>query len=93
MDTYSGPERRTPQVNLDELVERTVVRMVQEIQATCLNPEEQRWVRMAIEREARRAALARAVIEKSLAGLLWAAAAAAGVALWKAFVQAVGRGS
>lgn len=93
MQHYSGPERRNQSVDLDELVQRTVTKTVQEIQATCLNPNEQRWVRLAIEKEGRRAALARAIIEKSLAGLLWAAIAGAGLAFWREFLRAIGRSS
>lgn len=37
-----------------------------------LTDEEQQWVRMAIQREAQSIALRRAIIEKSLAGLVWA---------------------
>lgn len=37
-----------------------------------LTPEEAQWVRMAIEAQAERAALRRAVIEKSLSSLIWA---------------------
>lgn len=37
-----------------------------------LSDDEQRWVRMAIKREAQSIAFRQAVIEKSLAGLVWA---------------------
>ena len=37
-----------------------------------LSPEEVEWVRMAIKAEAERAKLRKAVIEKTLAGLVWA---------------------
>jgi len=93
MQHYNGPERRNPSVDLDEPVQRTVTKTVQEIQATCLNPDEQRWVRLAIEKEGRRAALARAIIEKSIAGLLWAAIVGAGLAFWREFLRALGRSS
>ena len=36
-----------------------------------LSPDEQRWVRMAIQREAEKAALRKAIIEKTLGGLVW----------------------
>ncbi|WP_288076712.1 hypothetical protein [Pseudomonas sp.] len=49
--------------------------------AACLRPttssnlteEEQRWVRMAIQREAQSIELRRAIIEKSLGSLVWSA--------------------
>ena len=43
-----------------------------------LSPEEIHWVRMAIQAEAERASLRKAIIEKSLAGLMWIAIVAAG---------------
>lgn len=36
-----------------------------------LTPEEAQWVRMAIEAQAERAALRKAIIEKSLSSLVW----------------------
>jgi hypothetical protein len=36
-----------------------------------LTDDEQRWVRMAIEREAQSIALRKAIIEKTLTGLAW----------------------
>lgn len=38
-----------------------------------LSQDELRWVRMAIQREAQSVELRKAIIEKSLAGLVWAA--------------------
>ena len=43
-----------------------------------LSPDEIHWVRMAIQAEAERASLRKAIIEKSLAGLMWVAIVAAG---------------
>ena len=40
---------------------------------TQLTDDEQRWVRMAIKKEAQSIALRQAIIEKSLTGLVWAA--------------------
>ena len=40
---------------------------------TQLTDDEQRWVRMAIKKEAQRIAWRQAIIEKSLTGLVWAA--------------------
>lgn len=38
-----------------------------------LSDEEQRWVRMAIQREVQAVQFRKAVIEKTLAGLIWVA--------------------
>ena len=43
-----------------------------------LSPEEVHWVRMAIQAEAERAELRKAIIQKSLAGLVWLGIVAAG---------------
>jgi hypothetical protein len=43
-----------------------------------LSDDEVQWVRMAIQAQADRAALRKAIIEKSLAGLVWAALLASG---------------
>ena len=62
----------------------------QAVESHPLTDEEVQWVRMAIKAEADRAALRKAIIEKSLAGLVWIAIVAAGgwiadyvVAHWK----------
>jgi hypothetical protein len=39
----------------------------------CLSADEQQWVRLAIEAEARKIRFRDAVIEKSLTGLVWSA--------------------
>lgn len=41
--------------------------------ATALSDEEARWVKMAIQREAQSIELRKAIIEKTFAGLVWAA--------------------
>ena len=46
-----------------------------------LTEEEQRWVRMAIQREAQSIELRRAIIEKSLGSLVWSAVAGLGYLL------------
>lgn len=43
-----------------------------------LSPDEVHWVRMAIQAEADRAAFRKAVIDKSLAGVIWMALATGG---------------
>ena len=45
---------------------------------TTLSDDEQRWVRMAIKREAQSSEFRKAIIEKTLGGLLWAAVAGIG---------------
>ena len=49
--------------------------------ASALTEEEQRWVRMAIQREAQSIELRRAIIEKSLGSLVWSAIAGLGYLL------------
>ena len=44
-----------------------------------LSEDEQRWVRMAIQREAQSIRLRQAIIEKTLSGLIWAAFVAVGL--------------
>jgi hypothetical protein len=72
-DSYSGPDRRQ---QLDEklvtaIVEAIASKIPQQPVQHCLNEEEQRWVRIAIEAQAKRIKFRDAVIEKSLAGLVW----------------------
>ena len=43
-----------------------------------LSDEEQRWVRLAIQSEAQSIQMRKAIIEKTLGGLLWAAIVALG---------------
>jgi len=40
--------------------------------SSVLSDDERRWVRMAIQREAEKAELRRAIITKTLGGLVWA---------------------
>ena len=50
--------------------------------APLLTEEEHQWVQMAIKREAQTYEFRRAVISKTLAGLLWTVIAASGTLLW-----------
>jgi len=50
-----------------------------------LTPEETQWVRMAIEAQAERAALRRAIIEKSLGSLVWSAIVGIGLVFFEYF--------
>lgn len=47
-----------------------------------LSPEEAEWVRLAIKAEVERAALRKAIIEKTLTGLIWSAICVIGVYFW-----------
>lgn len=74
--------------DLREVLREVVVEVVEQHP---LSDDEIQWVRMAIKAEADRAALRKAIIEKSLAGLVWICIVAAGgwvadyvVAHWRA---------
>lgn len=56
-----------------ELVAAIVAAQEQLHQCKGLTDEEQRWVRMAIQREAQSIELRKAIIEKSITGLVWLA--------------------
>jgi hypothetical protein len=45
----------------------------------CLSTDEQQWVRLAIAKQEQSIRLRQAIIEKSLAGLVWSAIVGAGV--------------
>jgi hypothetical protein len=64
----------------DELL-LNIVTILKEQQPSCLNEEEQRWVKMAIQKEAQSIELRQAIIEKTLAGLVWAGLVAFGYIL------------
>jgi len=69
---------------------RAIAEAVHEgIAPSVLSADEARWVKMAIQREAERAALRRAVITKSLAGLVWAAIVALAALAWNDFLRVV----
>jgi hypothetical protein len=74
-----------------ELIELLRQVVAEAVESHPLTNDEVQWVRMAIQAEAERAKLRKAIIEKSLAGLVWIAIVAAGgwiadyvVAHWKA---------
>ncbi len=48
---------------------------------SCLNTDEQQWVRLAIAKQEQSIRLRQAIIEKSLAGLVWSAIVGAGLVL------------
>lgn len=61
-----------------ELVALLKTAISEAVETHPLSQEEIDWVRMAIKAEAERAALRKAIIEKSLAGLVWMALATGG---------------
>ena len=62
-----------------ELIQLVKTAVSEAVDAHPLSPDEVHWVRMAIQAEAERAALRKAIIEKSLAGLAWMALSGIGV--------------
>ena len=61
-----------------ELVQLVKSAVSEAVEQHPLSPDEVHWVRMAIQAEAQRASLRKAIIEKSLAGLMWIAIVAVG---------------
>jgi len=54
-----------------ELVQLVKHAVSEAVESHPLSPDEVHWVRMAIQAEADRAAFRKAVIDKSLAGVVW----------------------
>ena len=70
--SYRGHERRSG--THEHLVESILTAMkVNYPPPACLTDEEQQWVRLAIKEQTDRAAMRKAIIEKSLGGLVWSA--------------------
>lgn len=64
----------------NEMMRESIQSAVREaMPSTLLSEDEHRWVKLAIQAQAERAALRRAVIEKSLLGLIWAGVIGAGL--------------
>ena len=63
-----------------ELMQLVKLAVNEAVEAHPLSPDEVHWVRMAIQAEAERAELRKAIIQKTLAGLVWMAVA--GMATW-----------
>lgn len=61
-----------------ELVQLVKHAVSEAVESHPLSPDEVHWVRMAIQAEAERAELRKAIINKSLAGLTWVFLAALG---------------
>ena len=69
---WTGEDRRKDFASLATLIQTTVREAVAEaVEAHPLSDDEVHWVRMAIKAEADRAALHKAIIEKTLTSLLW----------------------
>ena len=70
-------------MTLDDQTRRELISLVkmavsEAVEAHPLSPDEVHWVRMAIQSEAQRAELRSAIINKTLAGLVWIAIVATG---------------
>lgn len=65
--------------------EEFLVAVVAAVQSNvpAVTSDEVRWVRLAIQREAERAALRKAIIEKSITGLVWMALLALGTVFYE----------
>lgn len=79
-------------MNLDDQTKKELVELLkaavnEAVEAHPLSNDEVQWVRMAIKAEADRAALRKAIIEKSLAGLVWLALVSGGGYLVDFFVR------
>jgi hypothetical protein len=61
-----------------ELIQLVKQAVNEAVESHPLSPDEVHWVRMAIQAEAERAELRKAIIQKSLAGLVWMALAGTG---------------
>jgi hypothetical protein len=66
---YPGGERRSG--THEHLVDSIITALKVHYQPTCLTEQEQQWVRLAIQEQSNRAAMRKAIIEKSLSGLVW----------------------
>jgi hypothetical protein len=79
-------------MSVDRMTKEDLISLLKEAvseyaQTHPLSTEEIQWVRMAIKAEADRASLRKAIIEKSLAGLIWAGIIASGGWLIDIFVS------
>ena len=71
----------------DELLSIVKEAIKDAVEVHPLSPEEVQWVRLAIKAEAERAELRKAIIEKTLTSLVWAAIVALGWFLVDVFSQ------
>jgi hypothetical protein len=77
---YNGPERRSRADPAHTELIRDIIDAVSEGRRP-LSDDERQWVRLAIQREAQSVQLRRAIIEKTLGGLVWAGIIGLGVML------------
>jgi hypothetical protein len=66
-------------INKDDLLAMLKEVVAEAVEAHPLSPEEVHWVRLAIKAEVERAELRKAIIEKTLTGLVWTMLCAVGV--------------
>jgi len=65
----------------DEFITAIALAVAERAKPASLTDDEQRWVRMAIRKEAQSIELRKAIIEKTLGGLVWAALIGLGIVL------------
>ena len=73
----------------DQLIKDIAAAVYSSVAPHSLTDDEQRWVKMAIQREADRAELQRAIITKSLTGLVWLAVTWAGITFYGGFIDGI----
>lgn len=84
----SGAEERRLDRTIDEmpaLVKDAVLEALRQVPQ--MSPEEHEYLKIATKAAAQRYKLRQAVIEKTLAGLIWAGIAAMGVITWQVIVK------
>jgi hypothetical protein len=88
-EMFAASERRVDLIveQLPDQIEQAVARAVAECNK--LTPEEYQWVQLAIKREAQSIRLRQAIIEKTLAGLIWAAVVGLGTLVYQGAVDYV----
>ena len=75
----NAQHRRKDDAYIASIIRDAVSAAIKEaVEAHPLSEDEIQWVRMAIQAEAERANLRKAIIEKSLAGLVWLALVSGG---------------
>ena len=70
-DRRDTPRRGQDEAARIDLINAIVEAVTSKTKPPSLTDDEQRWVRMAIQREAQSIELRKAIIEKTLAGLVW----------------------
>jgi len=65
-------------ISKEELLAIVKIAITEAVEVHPLSPEEVQWVRLAIKAEVERAELRKAIIEKTLTGLVWALLVGAG---------------